>query len=82
MPCCSLVLNLLIAGGCLAELLQTSTLRRHAFTITDEKLPKQTLWLKTIGCHEHRRAFIIVLPMYQRAMQLRKSITLLPFLLL
>lgn len=82
MPCCSLVLNLLIAGGCLAELLQTSTLRRHAFTITDEKLPKQTLWLKTIGCHEHSRAFIIVLPMYQRAMQLRKSITLPPFLLL
>jgi len=56
MPCCSLVLNLLIAGGCLAQLLQTSTGWRHAFTIADEKLPKKTLWLKTIGYHEHRRA--------------------------
>ncbi|TGV24942.1 hypothetical protein EN829_044115, partial [Mesorhizobium sp. M00.F.Ca.ET.186.01.1.1] len=40
MPCSSLVLNLLIAGGCLAQLLQTSTRRRHAFTIADEKLPE------------------------------------------
>ncbi len=56
MPCSSLVLNLLIAGGCLAQPLQTSTRWRHAFTVADEKLPKQTLWLKTIGFHVHRRA--------------------------